>query len=139
MTASELSSAKFGEKKFPLPEHKKAHTAIKTVRALPLPLAHDLAVHLPFLFLKPLDQDDHSVAHHEVGLLVLVGVAAHADGSIGKVAEHAAAVLSGDSGVPAAAYRVALFRSISPVSLFRAVMWRGSTPMMVPVRALRPR
>lgn len=82
-----------------------------------LPLAHDLAVHLPLFLRKPLDQDNYGVTHHEVGVLVLVGVVAHTDSAVGQVAEHAAAVLPGDGGVPAAADRVALLRAVEGIGL----------------------
>lgn len=82
-----------------------------------LPLAHNLAIHLPLFRLEPLDHDDHGVAHHEVGVLVLVGVVAHADGAVGQIAEHAAAVLAGDGGVPAAVHGVALLRTVEGIGL----------------------
>ena len=82
-----------------------------------LPLAHDFAVYLPLFLRKPLDQNNHGVAHHEVGILVLVGVVAHADGAVGQIAEHAAAVFPGDGGVPAAAHGVALLRAVEGVRL----------------------
>ena len=55
----------------------------------------------------PLHHQDHSVAHQEVRILMLVGVVAHADGAIGQIAEHAAAVFSGDDRLPPAARRMA--------------------------------
>ena len=39
------------------------------------------------------------------------------DSAIGQVAEHAAAVLPGDGGVPAAADRVALLRAVEGIGL----------------------
>ena len=102
-------------------KHEKARAVYQTVRALLLPLAHNLTVHLPLFLRKPLDQDNHGVTHHEVGVLMPVGVIAHADGAVGQIAEHAAAVLPGDGSVPAAAHGVALLRAIEGVRL-------GGTP-----------
>ena len=82
-----------------------------------LPLTHDFPVHLPLFLRKPLNQDNHGVAHHEVGVLVLVGVVAHTDSAVGQVAEHAAAVLPGDGGIPAAADGVTLLCAVEGVGL----------------------
>ena len=105
------------------------------VRAVDLsPFAHNLPVHLPLFHLKPLDHDNHGVAHHEVGVLVLVGVAAHADGTVGQVAEHAAAVLAGDGGIPAAAHGVALFRAVKGLDWVAFTeIWRSSLSGSKPV------
>ena len=75
-------------------KHEKARAVYQTVRALLLPLAHNLTVHLPLFLRKPLDQDNHGVTHHEVGVLMPVGVIAHADGAVGQIAEHAAAMVA---------------------------------------------
>ena len=82
-----------------------------------LPLAHDFAIHLPFFRLKPLDHNDYSVAHHEVRVLVLIGVVAHADSAIGQVAKYPTAIFPSNSGIAAAADRVALFRAIKGIGL----------------------
>ena len=76
------------------------------------PLTQNLPVHLPLVRIVPLDCQDHSIAHLEIGILVLVGVAAHTDGPVGQIAEHTAAILPGDDGLPPAAYRMAEFRAL---------------------------
>lgn len=48
---------------------------------------------LPYIcfFLRiPLNHQDYSVSHQEVGVLMLIGVAAHAHGPVWEIAEHAA-------------------------------------------------
>ena len=112
-----MNSAKPGMRKFPQSKQKRGPHRYQTVRALPLPLTHNLSVHLPFAFLKPLDQDNHSVAHHKVGVLVLIGVAAHTDSAIGQVAKYPTAIFPSNSGIAAAADRVALFRAIKGIGL----------------------
>ena len=57
-----------------------------------LPLAHDLAVHLELFILVALYDQHNILTHHEVGVLMLIGIVAHADHTIGQVAEYTAAV-----------------------------------------------
>ena len=83
----------------------------------PSPLREDLAVHLLLFFIKPLDDQNHRVAHGEIGVVVLVGIIAHTYGPIHHVAEYAAAVLSGDHRLPPASNRVPLLRSLVGVGL----------------------
>ncbi len=76
------------------------------------PLTQNLSVHLPLIRIIPLHRQDHSIPYLEIGILVLVGVAAHTDGPVGQIAEHTAAILPGDDGLPPAAYRMAEFRAL---------------------------
>ena len=48
---------------------------------------------------------------------MLIGVVAHADGAVGQITEHAAAVLPGDDGGTAAADRVSLLCAVKGVGL----------------------
>ena len=51
------------------------------------------------------------LAHHEVRILVLIGVVTHTGHAIREVAEYAAAIFSGDHRKAAGAYRVTLLRT----------------------------
>ena len=54
------------------------------------PLAHDLAVHLELFLIVALHHQHDVLAHHEVRILVLIGVVTHTGHAIREVAEHAA-------------------------------------------------
>ena len=54
------------------------------------PLAHDLAVHLELFMIVALHHQHDVLANHEVRILVLIGVVAHAHGPVWEIAEHAA-------------------------------------------------
>lgn len=75
--------------------------AIITLAAV-LPLAHDLSEHLKFFIIIALHDQHHIFPHHEIGVLMLVGVITHAHGPIREIAKHAA-VFAGDHGLPSAA------------------------------------
>ena len=75
------------------------------------PLAHDLAVHLELFLIVALHHQHDVLAHHEVRILVLIGVVTHTGNAIREVAEHAAAIFSGDHRKAAGAYRVTLLRT----------------------------
>ncbi len=72
-----------------------------------IPSHRNLSVHSPLLCIKPLHRQDHGVAHHKVRVLVVVNIVAHTNGAIGEIAKHTATILSDNSCLPAAAYRVA--------------------------------
>lgn len=60
------------------------------------PLAHDLAVHLELFLIVALHHQHDVLAHHEVRILVLIGVVAHAGHTVREVAENTSAVFAGD-------------------------------------------
>lgn len=61
-----------------------------------LPLAHDLAVHLEFFMIVALHHQHDMLTYHEVCILVLIGVVAHAGHTVREVAENTSAVFAGD-------------------------------------------
>ena len=69
-----------------------------------LTLAHYLSVHLLFHIVIPLYDQHYMVAYNKVGILMLVGVIAHAHGIIRQVAEHASAIFAGDHCQPLRIY-----------------------------------
>ena len=75
------------------------------------PLAHDLAVHLELFLIVALHHQHDVLAHHEVRILVLIGVVTHTGNAIREVAEHAAETLSGYNRKAAGAFRVMLLRT----------------------------
>lgn len=58
------------------------------------PLAHDLAVHLELFLIVALHHQHDTLAYHEVCILVLIGVVAHAGHAVREVAENAAAIFA---------------------------------------------
>lgn len=91
--------------------------AIITLAAV-LPLAHDLSEHLKFFIIIALHDQHHIFPHHEIGVLMLVGVVAHTDHAVGQIAENTTAVLAGDDRKASAAYRMALLRSKEGIGLY---------------------
>ena len=91
--------------------------AIITLAAVS-PLAHDFSKHLKLFIIVALYDQHHILPHHEVGILVLIGVVAHTDHAVGQVAEHAAAILAGDDRKASATYRMALLRSKEGIGLY---------------------
>mgnify|MGYP000933494362 CR=1 FL=1 len=99
-------------------EQIKLSTAAIITLAAVSPLAHDFSKHLKLFIIVALYDQHHILPHHEVGILVLIGVVAHTDHAVGQVAEHAAAILTGDDREASATYRMALLRSKEGIGLY---------------------
>ena len=80
-----------------------------------LPPGEYFAVNLPLGALVSLNHYDYLVSHHEVRILILIRVAAHAHCPVGQIAEHSAAVFTGNDREAAAACGVAMFRAVKRV------------------------